>query len=70
MERPICSSTGGIQIRIDGIDGPLVAQVEIVDKTEWTPAKARLSESPAGVHDLYVILKDGKNAEMDWIQFE
>ena len=66
----LSSTGGGVEIRIDGIDGPLVARAEIADKTEWTPAKAALSESPAGVHDLYVILKDSKNVEIDWIKFE
>ena len=65
------SSTGGqIEIRIDGMDGPLVAQVDIPNNTDWNLADAALSESPAGVHDLYVILKDAKNVEIDWIKFE
>ena len=65
------SSTGGkIEIRIDGMDGPLVAQVDIPNNTDWSMAKAMLSESPAGIHDLYVILKDAKNVGIDWIKFE
>ncbi len=65
------SSTGGrIEIRIDGMDGPLVAQVDIPNNTDWNLVDAALSESPAGVHDLYVILKDSKNVEIDWIKFE
>jgi hypothetical protein len=65
------SSTGGnIEIRIDRIDGPLVAQAEIASNTDWNVANATLSESPAGIHDLFVILKDAKNVEIDWIKFE
>ena len=65
------SSTGGsIEIRIDRIDGPLVAQVEIANHTDWNVASAKLSDSPSGVHDLFVILKDAKNVEIDWIKFE
>jgi hypothetical protein len=65
------SSTGGsIEIRIDRIDGPRVAQIGIANNTDWNVAKATLSESPIGVHALYVILKDAKNVEIDWIKFE
>jgi hypothetical protein len=65
------SSTGSrIEIRIDEMNGPLVAQVDVPKDTDWSMAKATLSDSPAGIHDLYVILKDAKNVEMDWIKFE
>jgi hypothetical protein len=65
------SSTGGsIEIRIDRIDGPLIAKVEITHNTDWNVARSTLSESPAGIHDLFVILKDKKNVEIDWVKFE
>ena len=55
---------------MDRIDGPLVAQGEIANKRDWNLANATLSESPTGVHDLFVILKDSKSVEIDWIKFE
>jgi hypothetical protein len=65
------SPTGGsVEIRVDKLDGPLVARVEIAKNASWTLAKAPLSESPHGVHDLFVILKDAKNVEIDWVKFE
>ena len=65
------SSTGGsIEIRIDSKDGPLVAQVGIANSTDWNEAPATVSESPAGIHDVFVILKDAKTVEIDWIQFK
>ena len=65
------SKTGGtIEIRVDANDGPLVAEVDIANNPEWNEAKASLKESPAGVHDLFVSLKDEKNVEIDWIKFE
>ena len=65
------SPTGGsIEIRIDRADGPLVAQVEIPDKTDWTATNATLLQSPSGIHDLLVILRDAKNVEIDWVKFE
>jgi hypothetical protein len=65
------SSTGGsMEIRIDRLDGPQVAQVEIANNADWNVARSTLSESPAGIHDLFVILKDEKNVAIDWIKFE
>ena len=65
------SSTGGsLEIRMDNRDGPLLAQIEIANNADWNVANAALSEAPAGVHDLFVILKDPKNVEIDWVKFE
>jgi hypothetical protein len=65
------SPTGGvINIQIDAIDGPLLAQVDIADNTDWSVVNSTLSESPSGIHDLVVILKDTKTVEIDWIKFE
>ena len=65
------SETGGVvEIRIDAADGLLLAEVNIANNKAWNMAKANLSESPTGIHDLFVILKDNKNVEIDWIKFE
>ena len=65
------SATGGVvEIRVDENDGPLVAQVDIANNTDWNLAKSALSESPSGIHDVIVLLKDAKNVEIDWIKFE
>ncbi|MBN2181497.1 MAG: family 43 glycosylhydrolase [Sedimentisphaerales bacterium] len=65
------SSTGGvIDIRIDAVDGPLLAKVNIADNTDWSVVNSNLSENPSGAHDLFVMLKDTKTVEIDWIKFE
>ena len=65
------SSTGGvIDIRVDANDGPIVAEVNIANNTNWNETNSTLNESPAGIHDLIVTLKDAKNVEIDWIKFE
>lgn len=65
------SQTGGvIDIRIDKIDGPLAAQVDIPGNTDWSVVSSKLLEIPSGIHDLFVMLKDAKSVEIDWIKFE
>ena len=67
----VSSETGGvIEIRIDAVDGKLLAEVEIPTNKEMNTVTATLSESPTGVHDLFVKLKDDKNVGIDWVKFE
>lgn len=65
------SQTGGtIEIRIDKMDGPLLAQVEIPENTQWRVISSKLLKSPAGIHDVVVMLKDAKTVQIDWIKFQ
>jgi hypothetical protein len=65
------SPTGGmVEIRMDNVDGPLAAKVEIPENRDWSVVKFGLLTIPSGVHNLVVKLNDAKNVEIDWIQFE
>jgi hypothetical protein len=67
----VLSKTGGtLQIRLDKVDGPMIAQLEIPKSDEWNIANSPLSEFHLGVHNLIVLLKDNKNVEVDWVSFE
>jgi hypothetical protein len=64
------SKTGGtLQIRLDKVDGPMIAHLEIPKSDEWNIANSPLSEFHLGIHNLIVILKDNKNIEVDWVSF-
>jgi hypothetical protein len=65
------SPTGGlIEIRLDMVDGPLLAQVEIGKGSEWKVVNSKLVSLASDVHDLIVALNDNNNVELDWISFE
>ncbi len=65
------SKTGGtLQIRLDKIDGHMLAQVKIPKGDEWNIVKSSLSEFQSGIHNLIVVLKENRNVEIDWIRFE
>ncbi len=65
------SQTGGmVEIRMDNVDGPLAAKVEIPENRDWSVVKSELLKIPSGVHNLVVKLNDTKNVEIDWIQFK
>ena len=69
LEVKALSANGGtIQIRIDKVDGLLVAEITIPKGNEWKTIEAKGSKLQKGVHTLFVVLKD-MEVEIDWIKF-
>jgi GH43 family beta-xylosidase len=68
--RALSRAGGALQVRLDNVDGPVVAQVEIPAGNEWNTVRARLSGLKTGVHNLVVSLADNKPVEVDWVSFE
>lgn len=65
------SSTGGwVEIRLDTVNGPVLAKVEIGKGSEWKVANSKLASVPSGVHDIVVTLDEKNNVELDWVRFE
>ena len=71
VEVKVRSENGGIlQIRLDKVDGPVVAEVNVPKGKNWNTVEAKLSKFQSGIHDLFVVLKDENSAEVDWLQFK
>jgi len=67
----VLSKTGGtLQIRVNSINGPVVAEIKIPKNSNWKNMKASLRKFEPGIHNLFVRLKDDSNVEVDWISFE
>lgn len=65
------SATGGaLQIRLDNIDGPVIAKVKIPPSSEWNVVKAPLKKYRSGTHHLIVISKANAPVEIDWLSFK
>ena len=65
------SAAGGlIDIKLDGINGPLLAQVEIEKTSGWKIIITKKLKVFSGVHNLFVTSEDNNNLELDWISFE
>jgi hypothetical protein len=65
------STTGGtLQIRADGLNGVLLAEVKIPKGGDWSVVTASISKVKPGVHHLAVVMKDGGVVAADWIRFE
>ena len=65
------SVDGGIlQVRLDKVDGPVIAEVKIPKSSGWNPVEAKVSKFQAGIHNLVVVLKDENRVEVDWVKFK
>ena len=62
-------SGGAVEIRLDKVDGPLVAEVTIPKSSDWTTAEVKVSKIKNGTHNLVVVSKDNNPVEIDWLQF-
>ncbi len=67
--RAISAKGSTIQIRLDKIDGDMLAEVKIPKGESWETLEAKLSKYKKGTHNLFIILKDSSPVEIDWIQF-
>jgi hypothetical protein len=58
-----------IQIRLNHINGPVVADVKIPSGHGFKIVEAKISKMQVGVHNLIVVLKDNP-VEIDWVKFQ
>lgn len=66
------TATGGtLQIRTNGLNGILIAEVKIPVSTTWQNIKVPLKKFEAGIQNLSVqLIEDNKQVEIDWISFK
>ncbi|GAB3723667.1 hypothetical protein GCM10027594_04660 [Hymenobacter agri] len=60
-----------VEVRLDGVKGPVLARVAVPAGQAWREMKAPLAVSPTGTHTLFVVSQGkGAAAEIDWVRFE
>jgi hypothetical protein len=65
------SKTGAIvQVRLDNLEGPLIAEVEMPKVGEWTTITSPLLKYKDGIHNLIIQLNSNSNVEIDWMSFK
>lgn len=65
------SPTGGtLQIRANSKNGPVIAEVKIPKSNEWKVTKATVAKAQKGVQHLFIVMKEDKQVEIDWLSFE
>lgn len=65
------SKTGGtLELRLDTVNGPVIARVEIPRGGAWSDVASHVSRLLPGIHNLNVLLTSDGEVEIDWIRFE
>jgi hypothetical protein len=65
------SETGGsLEIRVNSLTGPLLAEVKIAPGSNWTITKKAVSRGQNGVQHLFVVSKTSSPVAVDWVSFE
>jgi hypothetical protein len=59
-----------LEIRLDKLDGPLLASSKITKGSKWLALKYPVLKAVSGKHDIFVILNGVNPAEVDWIRFK
>ena len=67
--RAVAATGGSVEIRVDNVDGPLLAEVKIGQASKWKVRQAKVAGVPRGVHDLFVTHNQNSDVELDWVSF-
>ena len=64
------SNNGGVVIlRLDKVDGPVVARANIPGGTVWNESSVTLSKISMGIHNIILQQEQGGKVEVDWVKF-
>jgi hypothetical protein len=67
----ILSPNGGsFDIRLNGINGEIIASVKTGKTGNWKVANTKLKKYKPGVHDLFVVSTSKNPVSIDWVKFE
>ncbi|WP_321372607.1 family 43 glycosylhydrolase [uncultured Draconibacterium sp.] len=61
---------GKIELRIDAVDGPVLAEISVPEGSEMTVSKTKISKVKPGIHNIFVVAANDNPVEIDWISFE
>ncbi len=63
-------SGGAVELHLDKVDGPLLAEVTIGKSEAWRDSNANLATSPVGIHNVAAVLRGSQPVRVDWVRFE
>ncbi len=65
------SKTGAkVQLRLDDVNGPMMAEIQISPSSNWKTISTPLSACQPGTRNLVVLLKEDASVEIDWVRFK
>ncbi|TDO26268.1 family 43 glycosylhydrolase [Sediminibacterium goheungense] len=70
MFKMLAEQDGTLEIRTGSLTGPLLCKVDIKKTNEWMVVGSGDIKKITGIQNLFVVLKEGKGIEIDWLRFE
>lgn len=70
MVRANPAEQGVLEVRTGSPDGTLLSRVPLDRSGGWKEFSARVKKKTRGIHDIFIILSEGENVEVDWVKFE
>jgi len=61
---------GTLQIKFDNLEAPVVMQIPIPQNSDWKTITVPVKGLEPGIHHLFIIAKDEKPIDIDWISFK
>jgi hypothetical protein len=68
--RAISTTGGKVSVKSDGINGTVIAEINIPKSEEWTETVSSLINIPTGIHDLFISKEGAGSVEIDLISFD
>ncbi len=66
----LAEQDGTLEIRTGGLTGTLLGKVDIKKTNEWMIVGSSDIKKITGIQNLFIVLKEGKGIEIDWLRFE
>lgn len=63
-------TSGTLQIRLNSLSGPLMAEVKVPADTSWTVVRTNLLSRYTGIGNLFLQMKGDGTVDVDWVSFE
>jgi hypothetical protein len=58
-----------LQVRSNSFDGPLLAEITIPKNGDWKTVVVPILKNEKGLKNLFIVSKDNKTIEVDWLSF-
>lgn len=68
--RAASKAGGKLQLRLNGVAGPVVAKITIPKGEDWQMVKLPVSGLKSGIQNLVLLSADANPVEVDWVSFE
>lgn len=68
--KAISENGGKVQVRINRIDGPILAEIILPKNKNWSTTNIPLVRKEKGINHLFIVNVDTKNLAIDWLKFE